>query len=62
VPQAPALGLMLEQLHYTKYDRKFGNDGVHRPINWPELTDEIEKFKHEYIFKNIVEKEISDKR
>lgn len=61
VPQAPALGLMLDQLHYDKYDRKFGKDGVHKPIQWPELADEMEKFKHEYIFKNIVEKEIQDK-
>lgn len=61
VPKAPALGLMLEQLHYTKYDRKFGNDGVHRPISWPELSDEIEKFKHEYIFSNMVDKEIKNK-
>lgn len=61
VPQAPALGLMLEQLHYEKYDRKFGQDGVHKPIQWPELAEDIEKFKHEYIFSNIVKKEISDR-
>jgi tRNA pseudouridine38-40 synthase len=61
IPQAPALGLMLEQLHYDKYDRKFGKDGVHKPIQWPELVDEMEKFKHEYIFSNIVQKEIKEK-
>ncbi len=53
---------MLEQLHYTKYDRKFGNDGVHKPISWPEIAEEMEHFKHEYIFKNIIKKEITEKR
>lgn len=61
VPTAPALGLMLDQLHYDKYDRKYGKDGVHRPIEWPELADTMETFKHEYIFSNMIRKEIEDK-
>lgn len=62
VPTAPALGLMLDQLHYDKYDRKYGKDGVHRPISWPELADTIETFKHEYIFSHMIRKEMEDKR
>ena len=53
---------MLDKLHYDKYDRKYGNDGVHKPINWPELAEEIEKFKHEHIFSNMVQKEITKKK
>lgn len=59
VPTAPALGLMLDKLHYDKYNRKYGKDGIHKPIEWPELEEEIEAFKHEYIFSNIVRKELT---
>ncbi|CAF1040105.1 unnamed protein product [Brachionus calyciflorus] len=57
VPTAPALGLMLDKLHYDKYNKKFGKDGIHEPIEWSHLEQEIENFKHEYIFTNIIQKE-----
>jgi tRNA pseudouridine38-40 synthase len=59
VPTAPALGLMLNKLHYDKYNRKYGKDGIHKPLEWPELEERIETFKHEYIFSNIIKKETS---
>lgn len=34
VPKAPGLGLMLNQVVYTRYNEKFGSDGIHRPIDW----------------------------
>lgn len=61
IPMAPALGLMLDKLHYDRYNKKFGNDGVHKPIDWSELSTEIENFKHEYIFSNMISKEINNK-
>jgi len=59
VPTAPALGLMLNKLHYDKYNRKYGKDGIHKPLEWPELEERIETYKHEYIFSNIIKKETS---
>jgi tRNA pseudouridine38-40 synthase len=57
VPIAPALGLMLEHLHYDKYNERFGNDGVHKPLTWEHVQDKIDQFKEEYIFSNIIERE-----
>ncbi|KAF5400500.1 tRNA pseudouridine synthase [Paragonimus heterotremus] len=34
VPKAPGLGLMLNQVVYTRYNEKFGHDGIHLPIDW----------------------------
>lgn len=61
VPTAPALGLMLDKLHYDKYNKKFGNDGLHEPLNWSSLEEEIENFKHEFIYSNIILKEREQK-
>lgn len=61
VPTAPALGLMLDKLHYEKYNRKYGKDGIHKPLEWTEFENEIESFKHEHIFSNMVKKEIKNK-
>ena len=29
-PKAPGLGLVLEQPHFVSYNRKYGNDGIHK--------------------------------
>jgi len=58
---APALGLMLDKLHYDKYNKKFGNDGIHKPLTFVECENEIESFKHKYIYPNVIEKEIEEK-
>ena len=50
-----------QKLHYNKYNRKYGHDGFHQSLEFTELQDEIEKFQHEYIFSNIIKKEISKK-
>jgi tRNA pseudouridine38-40 synthase len=61
VPKAPALGLMLDKLHYDKYNKKYGKDGVHESLEWSKFEKEIEDFKHEYIFSNMIQKEINQK-
>ncbi|CAF3693471.1 unnamed protein product, partial [Rotaria sordida] len=42
VPKAPPLGLVLEKLHYDRYDKKFGKDGQHEALTWEqaELDDD----------------------
>ena len=34
IPKAPGLGLMLDKVHYDRYNKRFGNDGIHDPIDW----------------------------
>jgi hypothetical protein len=49
IPKAPGLGLMLDKLHYDTYNRKFGNDGVHQPLDWDDYKQEMETFKKEQV-------------
>ncbi|XP_065841972.1 pseudouridylate synthase 1 homolog [Oscarella lobularis] len=54
VPRAPALGLFLNQPYYDFYNKKYGNDGVHQPIDFDLYKERIEAFKakiHDVIVK-----------
>ena len=57
IPIAPSLGLLLENVHYDTYNRKFTGNGIHEPLNWDEYNDEIQKFKEKFIFKTLYELE-----
>lgn len=50
------------QLHYDKYNRKFGNDGIHQALNWTECEGDIEKFKNDFIYPAVIDKEKKYKR
>ncbi|OQR69580.1 tRNA pseudouridine synthase A, partial [Tropilaelaps mercedesae] len=53
IPKAPSLGLMLEQVHYDRYNNQYGGDGLHEELTWVECQPEIHTFKHERIYPNI---------
>ena len=57
VPRAPGLGLMLEDVHYDKYNQKFGGDGVHEPISWSRWSDRVAEFKEKVIHPVMIETE-----
>ncbi len=38
IPKAPGLGLMLKSVNYDAYNKRFGQDGCHRPIDWDLYT------------------------
>lgn len=61
VPKAPGLGLMLEEVHFDRYNRKFGGDGHHEPIEWGEHNKEIRDFMEKHIYSVVVETEIKDR-
>lgn len=61
IPMAPGLGLVLEEVHYDRYNIKFGKDGIHEPLSWPELKEHIETFKKKYIQSVIIDTEIEEK-
>ena len=49
------------QIHYERYDRKFGADGTHDPLNWKECSEAVERFKEDVIFADMVETEAESK-
>lgn len=61
IPKAPGLGLMLEEVHFERYNRKFGGDGHHEPIEWSEHAEKIETFKNRYIYPVVIETELKEK-
>ncbi|KAE8634891.1 hypothetical protein XENTR_v10002459 [Xenopus tropicalis] len=61
IPKAPGLGLVLERVHFEKYNRRFGNDGLHESLNWTEEEEKIESFKKEHIYPTIIQTEIDEK-
>lgn len=61
VPKAPGLGLMLEHVHFDRYNRKYGGDGQHEPIEWNKEADQINEFKNKHIYPTIVDTELEEK-
>ncbi|GAB0095004.1 tRNA pseudouridine synthase A [Sergentomyia squamirostris] len=61
VPRAPGLGLVLDTLHYDRYNRRYGSDGIHTPLEWTEFEEEIQKFVKEEIYPVITNTEIKEK-
>uniref|UniRef100_A0A1B6CAY7 Pseudouridylate synthase 1 homolog n=2 Tax=Clastoptera arizonana TaxID=38151 RepID=A0A1B6CAY7_9HEMI len=57
IPMAPGLGLLLEEIHYDNYNKRYGNDGIHEPLEWSSFENEIEDFKKKYILPTIVDTE-----
>lgn len=61
IPKAPGLGLMLEEVHFDRYNKRYGGDGQHSPIEWNDENDAIEQFKDEKIYPIVVETEMREK-
>ncbi|XP_032126764.1 tRNA pseudouridine synthase A isoform X4 [Cebus imitator] len=54
VPKAPGLGLVLERVHFEKYNQRFGNDGLHEPLDWAQEEGKVAAFKEEHIYPTII--------
>ncbi|XP_050439951.1 pseudouridylate synthase 1 homolog isoform X2 [Adelges cooleyi] len=61
LPIAPGLGLVLEEVHYDKYNERFGSDGIHDRLDFVELNEQVQQFREKHILPTItkVEKEES---
>ncbi|XP_060064959.1 pseudouridylate synthase 1 homolog isoform X2 [Ylistrum balloti] len=57
VPRAPGSGLMLEELHYTGYNKRYGSDGLHQKLSWSDHREAIDKFKEEHIYPEMIRSE-----
>ncbi len=63
IPKAPGNGLMLERLHYDLYELRYcGEDKPHQSMNsWgEEINADVEKFRREVIFEQMLTDEIDD--
>ncbi|XP_017761974.1 PREDICTED: tRNA pseudouridine synthase A, mitochondrial-like [Eufriesea mexicana] len=61
IPLSPGLGLSLHFVHYEYYNKRFGEDGFHKTLDWKECNDEVEKFYKDHILQEIIDTEISNK-
>lgn len=57
VPKAPGLGLVLERVHFDRYNKRFGGDGLHERLEWDQQEDLVQAFKKAHIYPTIVETE-----
>lgn len=58
IPRAPGLYLILDNVHFDRYNRKFGEDGVHQPLDWSPAEEHIQEFKERVIYLHIHETEV----
>lgn len=60
VPKAPGLGLVLERVHFDRYNKRFGGDGLHERLEWDGEEVAIKAFKEAHIYPTIVETECKE--
>lgn len=61
IPTAPGLGLVLNQVHYDRYNKRYGDDGLHEKLIFDDYKEQIEEFAEKHIISTIVETEIAEK-
>lgn len=61
IPQAPGLGLVLDNVHFTRYDKRYGDDGQHKALIFEECNEEVEKFFRAKILPTIIRTELEEK-
>lgn len=61
IPMAPGLGLMLGEVHYDHYNKKFGKDGFHEAIVWDNVADKVEEFCQTQIYTQVTRTENEEK-
>ncbi|XP_034495212.1 tRNA pseudouridine synthase A isoform X2 [Ailuropoda melanoleuca] len=61
VPKAPGLGLVLERVHFEKYNQRFGNDGLHEPLDWTQEEAGVTAFKEQHIYPTIISTELHER-
>ena len=58
IPRAPGLYLILDNVHFERYNRRFGEDGVHQPLEWSAVEDRIQEFRDNVIYRHIHRTEV----
>lgn len=60
ITRAPGLGLVLEFVHFDRYDLRYSKDGVHESLKWEANETEVEQFKEDHIYPTIINTEINE--
>lgn len=60
VPKAPGLGLILERVHFDRYNKRFGGDGLHEKLEWDREEEATKAFKEAHIYPTIIETECEE--
>ncbi|KAL1505798.1 hypothetical protein ABEB36_005276 [Hypothenemus hampei] len=60
VPRAPGLGLLLDYVHYERYNYRYGEDGMHEKLTWDEVEKDVKEFKENHILPVILDTEIKE--
>lgn len=60
VPMAPGLGLVLDQVHYDRYNERYAADGIHEALTWTAEEPTIQRFNDTFIVPTIVETEVRE--
>lgn len=60
IPRAPALGLLLDNVHFDGYNTRFASDGSRETLEWSKYEDAIEQFKREHIYQTIIDTEVNE--
>lgn len=60
VPMAPGLGLVLDQVHYDRYNERYAADGIHEALSWEREEPKIQGFFDTFIMPTIVETEVRE--
>ncbi|XP_058982437.1 pseudouridylate synthase 1 homolog isoform X2 [Musca domestica] len=61
LPMAPGLGLVLDTVHYERYNERYGQDGIHNPLTWEKQEPEVKNFIETKIFETIYRTECEQK-
>ncbi|KAG7309413.1 hypothetical protein JYU34_005379 [Plutella xylostella] len=56
IPTAPGLGLVLDMVHYDRYDARYKTS--HDSLTWQDEEEAVQKFKHDHIYPVIVRGEL----
>lgn len=58
IPTAPGLGLVLNRIHYEKYNVRYGEDGCHEALDFQKEEEQIQEFFRKHIAATIVDTEL----
>lgn len=54
--KTPPDGLYLNQVYYERYNRRFGSDGIHCPLDLHNIEDKLKQFEDQVIIPNIAKR------
>lgn len=62
IPRAPGLGLVLDYVHYDRYNFRYGEDGMHDKMTWDEEEKAVDEFKEKFIYPTIIDTELKEQQ